>query len=156
MHQKQREKGPNLPVYCCILSSWRNACHCTGTRVCAEWTNEFNWDNHRESKTLKIPFMLEISILSCPSFSHVFSIHSYTDCRISLGSCSTHLQTKESILVSPQTSKTDIIYFSRVVHLWGCGCINWRKSDKQSISNILKKWLKEGPIFLTFLLFFMQ
>ena len=71
---KKKETKSSYLLY--ILSSWRNACHYAGTRVCAEWMNEFSWDNHRESKTLKIPFMLEISILSCPSFSHVFSIHS--------------------------------------------------------------------------------
>lgn len=34
-----------------------------------------------------------MSMLSWVSFSHVRSMHSYTDCRISLGSSSTHLKT---------------------------------------------------------------
>ena len=73
---RAKRKETKSSYLLCILSSWRNTCHYAGTQVCAEWMNEFNRDSHRESKTLKIPFMLEISILSCPSFSHVFSIHS--------------------------------------------------------------------------------
>lgn len=42
----------------------------------------------------RIPLMFEMSMLSCISFSHVRSMHSYTDCRISLGSSSTHLKTR--------------------------------------------------------------
>lgn len=34
------EQGPNLPIYCCILGLHRNACHCTGIQLCAEWRNE--------------------------------------------------------------------------------------------------------------------
>lgn len=42
--------------------------------------------------------MLEISMLSCVSFSQVRSMHSYTDCRISFGSSSTQLHVNKAVV----------------------------------------------------------
>lgn len=57
-----------------------------------------------------VPLMLEMSTLSCVSFSHVRSIHSYTDCRISLGSSSTHLEDQRHVtsrhVMSPRVPNT--------------------------------------------------
>lgn len=43
------------------------------------------------------PLMFVMSMLSWVSFSHVRSMHSYTDCRISFGSSSTHLGGQHTI-----------------------------------------------------------
>lgn len=42
-----------------------------------------------------VPLMFDTSMLTDVSFSHARSMHSYTDCRISLGSSSTHLDKKD-------------------------------------------------------------
>lgn len=53
---------------------------------------DHNSVNNKEQHTVHKPLMLEMSMLSWVSFSHVRSMHSYTDCKISLGSSSTHLR----------------------------------------------------------------
>lgn len=62
------------------------------------------------STCTRVPLMLEMSTLSCVSFSHVRSIHSYTDCRISLGSSSTHLEDQRHVtschVMSPRVPNT--------------------------------------------------
>lgn len=58
------------------------------------------------STSTRVPLMLEMSTLSCVSFSHVRSIHSYTDCRISLGSSSTHLEDQRHVTSCHVTSRS--------------------------------------------------
>lgn len=47
--------------------------------------------SQRSTNAPASPLMFVMSMLSWVSFSHVRSMHSYTDCRISFGSSSTHL-----------------------------------------------------------------
>lgn len=67
------------------------------------------------STCTRVPLMLEMSTLSCVSFSHVRSIHSYTDCRISLGSSSTHLEDQRHVM-SPHVMSCHLAFQTPLVH----------------------------------------
>lgn len=53
--------------------------------------------SQRSTNAPASPLMFVMSMLSWVSFSHVRSMHSYTDCRISFGSSSTHLGGQHTI-----------------------------------------------------------